>query len=226
MSVDESRTPTLSPRGTRSRPVGGEPAGSASVKGWRPGRPRIGDVSADDIRHARFRTVGQGYEPRDVDELLDQVEATLRRWEQRPAPRPQTRAQAPLAGWPFSRPAAAAPAATTHPAPVAGPVPAAEPPAIRMMTESGLTRVVGGPGYAESEVDSFLEHAALALELLEQGVTPEMTPGMVEQVLFRATWEAGYDQQEVDELLDQVARALRRGPTRGSRRTDGRPTTW
>lgn len=170
--------------------------------GWRPGRARVGDVTADQVRRARFRTVGDaGYAQVDVDDFLDQVEATLSLWEER-ARVQQAEAETTAAAfgrWPFVRESAGQ----------------------RQVAPSGLTLISRGLGYDVGEVDAFLEHAAVALELLAQGVVPEMTPQMVEQSLFRMTLDSGYDQKEVDQLLDQVAEALRGGP-RGQDRSHRR----
>lgn len=164
--------------------------------GWVPGRARVGDVTADEVRRARFRTVGDvGYAQADVDDFLDQVEATLRRWEQHATGLAGERPPV-LDGWPFVREA---------------PVQAAHG---RQVAPSGLTLISRGLGYDVHEVDAFLEHAAVALELLGQGVAPEMTAEMVERALFRMTLDHGYDQREVDQLLDQVAVVLREGPRR------------
>ncbi|WP_250448360.1 DivIVA domain-containing protein [Actinotalea sp. C106] len=162
-----------------------------SVAGWQPGMPPLQHVLADDVRFARFRTTPEGgYVQEDVDAFLDQVEGTLRRWEEQHASPGDAAGTSNGPGTHGDRPGTVSPAS-------------------RPAGTSGLTRVVDGPGYAEEEVDTLLEHAAVALELLRQGVAPEMTAAMVDAARFRTTWNSGYDQREVDVLLDQVAAVLR-----------------
>ena len=69
-------------------------------------------------------------------------------------------------------------------------------------------------GYAQDEVDAFLERAAIALDEHGRGGPLSLTADAVLQQKFRATkFKEGYDQDEVDDFLDRVVVSLRTEPT-------------
>jgi len=62
-------------------------------------------------------------------------------------------------------------------------------------------------GYAQSEVDAFLERVATTLE--REGTRDAVAADKVVQVRFHPTkFSSGYDQDEVDHFLDEVAATL------------------
>jgi len=66
-------------------------------------------------------------------------------------------------------------------------------------------------GYAQEDVDDFLDRVQAAFAAHEQGrVSVELSPEDVTNARFRPTrFRNGYDQDEVDDFLDRVVVALR-----------------
>ncbi len=86
----------------------------------------------------------------------------------------------------------------------------------------------GVSGYAATEVDAFLDRAAVALDELAAGRAPGMTAEDVSAVRFSVTRfrsGAGYAMGPVDDLLDEVAVRLRAAAPRptGGTLLNGRP---
>ncbi|GAA3728416.1 DivIVA domain-containing protein [Spinactinospora alkalitolerans] len=178
-----------------------------------------GAATADEVEGARFRPtwLSPGYAEDEVDDFLDLVAAELRALGPgtREHVRDRGREPDPAAGTDASGPAAVPMAAPAAPAPGSAASPAAGPPPMRAEDARGIrfsgTRLRSG--YAQEEVDGFLDRAEATLAALSAGRSEAdpLTAAQVEAARFSVTrLQPGYDASEVDEFLDALAAELRR----------------
>ncbi len=75
--------------------------------------------------------------------------------------------------------------------------------------QRGLTPVRLAPGLSTTDVEDLLERAATELDRRERGSTPRMTGRDLRGATLTATWwRPGYARPLVDPLLDEIAAAL------------------
>ena len=176
---------------------------------------------------ARFPTTLRGYDRSQVDAVFARVDGTLGRVPLTAPPvTPEelgaTRFRTALRGYDRAavdralRDAAAALGGASQPppgdAPPPVPVPDDPPEAARdrilaRLRAPGLSVVKLGPGYAQADVDRFLDYAVAALT----GSARPLTPGAVHAAQFAGTrLGGGYDEESVDDLLDELVAYLER----------------
>ncbi|TDQ54940.1 DivIVA domain-containing protein [Actinorugispora endophytica] len=167
---------------------------SALEQGARPG----GLITASDVMGSHFRTtmVRPGYDEEEVDTFLDEVAEALRA-RGLYASEARTGKHSPEY---FRQNAPPEPA----------PSPGMRPEDVR---DKGFTTTRLRAGYAEEEVDEFLDRAEATIAALVSGNREEasLTASEVRAVQFSGTrLRTGYAEEEVDDFLDELADELER----------------